>query len=136
MTVAKPIGITSTWWRHQVVLAHLDVDPKTLRARMNEAPDDIDQPWVNVGSARRPDYRWLAGEVDRWWIEVNRWRLSNDAMAAGACAGATRMDNRAAGSARRRPPPPASEARSRKPSPSDDDGSLVTLVQRRISAAS
>ena len=128
--------ITSTWWRHKRVLLHLDVDPKTLRARMNDNPDHIDQPWVNIGSVRRPEYRWLADDVDQWWIEVNRWRVSTEEMEAGACAGVTRMASRAAGNARRRPPPAGSRTRSTTRSPSADDGSLVTHVRRRISGSS
>lgn len=66
--------ITSTWLRHREVLAHLRVDPKTLRARMAENPDHIAPPWINVGSAGRPDYRWLAEKLDPRWMELNRWR--------------------------------------------------------------
>ncbi len=64
----------STWLRHRDVVAHLHVDPKTLRARMAENPPHLEPPWINVGSLRRPDYRWRAEGVDAWWIAVNRWR--------------------------------------------------------------
>lgn len=56
------------------MFAHLRVDPKTLRARMAENPDPIAPPWINVGSADRPDYRWLAEKLGPWWMELNGWR--------------------------------------------------------------
>lgn len=52
---SHPARIMSTWWRHTQVRAHLDVDPKTLRARMDETPDHIERPWINVGTLGRPD---------------------------------------------------------------------------------
>ncbi len=136
--IASPnsAGITSTWWRHKQVLAHLDVDGKTLRRRMHENPDHIEQPWINIGSTRRPEYRWLSGEVDRWWIEVNRWRVSTDAMGAGVSVGATRMAGRGAGSAPRERSPRSSKPRSNRPSPKGTDGSLVMRVKKQISGSS
>ena len=129
-------GITSTWLRHREVLAHLRVDPKTLRARMAENPDHIAPPWINVGSAGRPDYRWVAENLDSWWMELNRWRASTNETANGACASVIPMARRGAANAPPRPPPRRSSARSKTPSPSDGDGSLATLVSKRISERS
>lgn len=87
----------TTWWRHREVLAHLRVDPKTLRTRMRENPPDLDPPWVDVSSGRRPEYRWRADEVDAWWIAVNR------ALAAPATRTSPRVS-----SARKAPAPTVS----------------------------
>lgn len=122
-----------TWWRHAQVLAHLDVDPKTLKARMSESPEHLARPWINIGSARRPDYRWVAQFIDSWWIGVHEWRRSNDGTMPGASAGAIPMALRAAAGARPAGPPRISSARSRRRSPVDGDGSLATLVRRLIS---
>jgi hypothetical protein len=70
----------TTWLKHGEVLALLRVDPKTLRKRMAENPPHIDPPWINIGSDRRPDYRWHEAAVDAWWVAIHRWRSD----AAGA----------------------------------------------------
>ena len=31
-------------------LAHLDVDPKTLRARMHDSPEGIEPAWINAAA--------------------------------------------------------------------------------------
>ena len=118
-----------TWLKHKAVLAHLDVDSKTLRARMRETPPAIEPAWINIGSARRPEYRWMAGRIDAWWIEVNRWRASASATASGGSAGGTRTVRRAAARAPTRPRPSASPPTSSRPSPKDNAGSLATLVR-------
>jgi hypothetical protein len=118
-----------TWLKHSAVLAHLDVDSKTLRARMRENPPAIEPAWINIGSDRRPEYRWVAEQVDNWWIEVNRWRVSTNAVGSGGSAGATRTARRGAARAPTRPRRSASSPKSSRPSPKDDDGSLVTLVR-------
>ncbi len=84
-------------------------------ARMRQTPDHIERPWLNIGSARRPEYRWMSWEVDRWWVEVHcgdnsRSELgrkpepkardrtaSRDGTASGACAGAIPMGKRSGG---------------------------------------
>ena len=63
---------TAIWLKHREVLAHLRVDPKTLRARMAENPPHLDPPWINIGSERRPDYRWRADAIDPWWVAIHR----------------------------------------------------------------
>jgi hypothetical protein len=118
-----------TWLKHSAVLAHLDVDSKTLRARMRENPPAIEPAWINIGSARRPEYRWVAEQIDDWWIEVNRWRVSTSATASGGSAGATQAGRRGAARARIRPRRSGSSPTSSKPSPKADAGSLVTLVR-------
>ena len=118
-----------TWLKHSAVLAHLDVDSKTLRARMRENPPAIEPAWINIGSERRPEYRWVAEQVDDWWIEVNRWRVSTNAVGSGGSAGAIRTARRGAARAQTRPRRSASSPKSSRPSPKDDDGSLVTLVR-------
>lgn len=118
-----------TWLKHGAVLAHLDVDPKTLRARMRETPPEIEPAWINIGSERRPEYRWVAERVDDWWIEVNRWRASTSATGSGGSGGATPTARRGAARAPTRPRRSASGPKSSRPSPKADDGSLVTLVR-------
>ncbi len=63
-----------TWWTHGETCSYLRVDPRTVAARMRQTPEDIERPWVNFGTPRRPFYRWLAGGVTRWWVEVNQRR--------------------------------------------------------------
>ena len=132
--LAKPAGLV-TWWKHSQVLEHLQVDPRTLRARMVQTPDHIEPPWIDVGTKRRPRYRWIAERVDRWWIEVNRWRAStSNRTASTGSAGATRTAVRVAGPVRQGAPPVSSSARSRKRPPEDGDGSLTAFAKSRICA--
>lgn len=132
----RPRAIMSSWLRHREVLAHLRVDPKTLRARMAENPDHIEAPWINAGSAGRPDYRWIAEKVDPWWMELNRWRALTSETKAGACAGVIPMARPAAGSSRPGAPRSTSRKRSTSASHEDTDGSLAMLVRKRISGRS
>jgi len=103
---------------------------------MDETPDHIEKPWINVGTLGRPDYRWVAEKLDSWWIEVNRWRASNEEMARGGSAGATRTGRRTAGSAPPRQPPRNSRSKSKKLPLSADGGSLATLVRNLTSGRS
>ena len=110
MTTTPPV-----WLRHRAVLEHLGVDPKTLRGRMANSPPHLDTPWINIGSARRPDYRWRADAVDPWWVAVNRWR-SVPAERGNAIRGAPR-------------------ARARAAPPDGDTGGLAALVRSRLKSA-
>ena len=131
---AQPEGLV-TWWKHVQVLRHLQVDPRTLRARMVQTPDHIEPPWIDIGTKRRPRYRWIVERVDHWWIEVNRWRASTgNRMANTGSAGATRTGERAAGPARQGVPLSSSSGRSRKQPAKEGDGSLTEFARNRLSA--
>jgi len=117
------------WLRHAEVLAWLRVDRRTLRARMAATPPQIERPWLNIGSAARPEYRWRADRIDTWWIEVHAWRASNEETASGASAGATPMAAPAAAPAPTSAPPSASPARSSRRPRRAGDGSLLEFVR-------
>ena len=135
MGAARELETSSGWWRHRRVLAYLDVDAKTLRDRMVRSPAHIARPWVNIGSARRPDYRWRVEGVDQWWVEVHEWRASREGTAGGAYAGEIPTVDPGHGSARPAGQPSSSRRRSRRAARSESDGSLVTFVKSRISEA-
>ena len=77
------------WWTHKEVQEYLKIDPRTLRKRMDETPAHITVPWLNIGTQRKPRFHWQKGAVDNWWIEVNRWRASQNETTATPCAGGT-----------------------------------------------
>lgn len=118
-----------SWWSHQEVLAHLRVDSRTLKDRMTATAPHIPHPWVQLGTRKRPVYRWRASKVDAWWLEVSKWQASKNETANTASAGATRTGRRDRVNVRPPPAPSGCSGRSRKPSPKDDAGSLVTLVK-------
>jgi len=117
------------WLRHAEVLAWLRVDRRTLRTRMAATPPHIERPWLNIGSAARPEYRWRADRIDTWWIEVHAWRASNDETASGACAGATPTAAPAAAPAPTSGPPSGSSSKSGARRPKGDAGSLLGFVR-------
>ncbi|GMV27645.1 MAG: hypothetical protein AMXMBFR58_36760 [Phycisphaerae bacterium] len=126
----------STWWTHTEVRNHLRVDVRTLFERMRDTPSHIKRPWVNIGSAKKPTYRWRSAVVDNWWIEVNEWRASTIGATATGSVGATPTVRRGRGSAQTSRRPGGSSAKSSRSSPKDDAGSLVTLVRSLTSARS
>ena len=136
LRVATLPPVMSTWWRHKSVLEHLGVDAKTLRIRMNDNPEGIPTPWINVGSARRPDYRWMAEKVDKWWYEVNLWRVSISVRETGESAGVTLTARPTQGSVPTKHRPNDSRRRSKQQSQKADVGSLATYVRSRISGTS
>ena len=83
--------LSMDWWRHKEVLAHLRVDPRTLKKMMRATPPHIEPPWVNVGGADRPRYMWARAEVDSWYREVSKWRTLNYAQENTEFDGETRM---------------------------------------------
>ena len=117
------------WLRHAEVVAWLQVDRRTLRARMAATPPHIERPWLNIGSAARPEYRWRAARIDTWWIEVHAWRASNEDLAGGASAGATPTAAPAAAPAPTSAPPSGSPGRSSRRRPRAGDGSLPGFVR-------
>ena len=124
------------WVSHAWVISHLCVNSRTLKARMQATPEHIERPWVNYGSAAKPRYKWAKQLVDGWWMEVNRWRASQDEETVGASAGGTLTAVPGVGSLRPSAPPRSSSAKSKKPSVSAGGGSLVTLARSLASRRS
>lgn len=81
------------WATHREVLAHLRLEPRTIRVLMAATIEaGIAPPWADVGLGRRPCYRWRLDLVDDWLVEVTRWRTSRAADGDGPSGGVIPMD--------------------------------------------
>ena len=58
------------WMTHKEVAQHLRVDTRKLRRAMGMRATT--KPWVDVGSEKRPIYRWRRDGVDAWWADVHQ----------------------------------------------------------------
>lgn len=121
----------TTWLTFSETRARLgNVSKDTLRARMRETPDHIEKPWVDHGSGgKRAAYRFEEAKIDRWWREVATWRASARSVGSGRSGGETPTGSSEAGSARPSAQPRRSATKSKKPTPSGDDGSFLTLLR-------
>ena len=104
-------------------------EPRTLRAMMDETPEHIERPWVQVGvGAKRPRFRWQPGDpLWRWLREVTEWRaLEGKRTGSGTSAGATRKGATGKGRSTSAAPRSRSAAKPRQPktkaSPSSRSG--------------
>lgn len=53
------------------VAQRLKVSQMTVRRKMKATPDDVDLPWVRVGTGKRCTYRFLESKLNEWWFAVN-----------------------------------------------------------------
>ena len=59
------------WLTHDEAAARLRVHPETLSNTMaHAASDGTPAPAVNIGSEARPRYRWVAADLDAWWLQI------------------------------------------------------------------
>ena len=107
----------------------LRIDRQTLRRRMNDTPPDVDRPWVNVGSARRPVYRWDPTRITSWLEEVQAWQASTNETDGSGSGGGTRTGPPARARSPREKRRGGSGGRSKPASPPDDGGNLLTLAR-------
>ena len=118
------------WCTHKEVLQHLGVHSRTLTRAMAATPTHIQRPWVDMGSGKKPHYRWDSRRIDRWWSEVNEWRSSRNGRTVGTgCAGEIRGAAVGAGRLRTSRPPARSNGSPRKPQHKGSGGSLVDLAK-------
>lgn len=122
-------GSGGGWWPHGRVAQYLAVDARTLKARMQETPEDIERPWLNIGSAKSPQYRWQMDFIDTWWWRINQWRTSRNEEGSTGSAGAARMGSGAAGTALTRLPPVRSREKLNRPSQKGATGSLTEFAR-------
>ena len=65
----KPQGFA--WLTHDEAAARLRVHPETLKNTLVRASSAATPaPAVNIGTEARPRYRWIADEIDSWWLEA------------------------------------------------------------------
>lgn len=125
-----------TTWTDAEVCTLLDVCQSTLRRRIRQAKQlDVRPPYGQL--THRAPRRWTAdqGAILRWLTEV-QWQASTRAAANGSSGGATQTAPTEAA-----PSPPKRRrrsygARSKRPSPSDEGGSLRTYAQSLVSRTS
>lgn len=126
--------MTSAWRTFNETAAHVRVCADTLRERMRLTPAHIERPWIEIGTGtKRRTCSFEAAKTDTWWREVNEWLRSERSEGSGKSGGATQMGAREAGSARRSASLKSSVARSKKPTPSADDGNYLTLLRPQTS---
>ena len=118
-----------TTWTDAEVCARLDVSSSLLRRRLRDAKKLGIRPPCGQLTRVAPRH-WVAdtSAILEWLREV-QWQASTRAAARGSSDGATQTAPTEA-----EPSPPKRQrrrygARSRRPSPSDDDGSLLTYAQ-------
>ena len=59
------------WLTHDEAAARLRVHPETLSNTMAHAASaGAPAPAVNIGTEARPRYRWVAADLDAWWLQV------------------------------------------------------------------
>ena len=101
---------------HQAVAAVLSCQPRTLTKMVRASwAADLAPPVFDVGTGRRPEYRWTAyqEEIFAWLKRYTSWRRSNSAAAGGSSAGAKTAKS-GAGRGRRRKRPPITSPGSKK----------------------
>ncbi len=127
--------MTARYASHSEILDELAIGPQTLRAMMADGEEaGIRRPWVDVGSSRRPCYRWRIDQVDRWVEEVSEWRRSTrrKAARAGSSAG-ERAARTAPDGAPTDAPPSASRPRSTGRRPRANGGKLKQIARTATS---
>jgi hypothetical protein len=121
--------MTDVWLSVQEVARRVKRCDDIVRERMRETPPHIAQPWVNVASDKRPEWRFTnAAAVDAWWEELHRWRASESAAASGKSDGASPAASAAS-------PSPGSATRTRFSRPSRDAKSSAPATSALPSAS-
>jgi len=62
----KPVN----WVRHRAVAEYLSLDLRTLRTLMDRTPGGVERPWVDVGLASSPRFRWESLQAAKTWLKA------------------------------------------------------------------
>ena len=117
---------STTWLCADEVCARLRCSWDTVRARMTTTTTTTAA--VNIGSAKRPVWRFDAAVLDAWWREACRASTETLVAPNGVSVGATPTAARTPATSRRGRRPGSSSARSKTTTPSADRGNLVLLA--------
>lgn len=119
----------TAWLNQRETCAHLRVGKDELRRlKADTLEAGITPIWVD-----EPKQLFCAAKLDAWFLEVNEWRRQGRSAASGRSDGKTPTAHLGPG-----PVPPSarrssSSVRSKKPKPSADAGSFVTLLRPQTS---
>lgn len=115
--------MSDVWLTHDQALARLDVGKQALRKAMAEGQkaakkvggDEGERylaPVNNIGSDKRPKWRWRIDRIDDWFELVGKWRQSPRGGKSGSSAGETRTKPSGTKPARPETQPESSSERS------------------------
>ena len=114
------------WISTEDAAERLALGVRTLQRLMGSRTPGTKAPFVKIG--RR--VLWKEDELDDWVREMDEWQVSTDGGRSGESAGGRSMGRNRKGHARPGRRPGASRSKSKRKSPTDETGSLVSFVKR------
>ena len=117
---------TPGWLTTDEAARRLSLGKRTLQRLMASTPPGATVPFVKIGRA----VRWKEDELDEWMMEMDEWQASTGGGRSGGSAGGGSTGRSVSGRARPGRRPGASRSRSKRQSPTDETGSLVSFVKR------